>query len=209
MRNFFNLDGPIAQFVGKLATLIWMNTLWFLCCLPVITIGASTTAMNRMMFNLRNDKACNVKEFFRAFASNFVKATVLWVILFAFLALLGTFYYAASFVSSNVLQFVMLVAFCAVFMLGGFAAVYLFPLTAYFENTVGATLRNALLMSVSNYRQTVVVFALTLLPVIALFVSVYWFLYFGYIWVLIAPACLCYLNAGQLLKVFGRYTEEE
>ncbi|MEA4965259.1 MAG: YesL family protein [Oscillospiraceae bacterium] len=208
MKNLFNLDAPIVQFAGKMATLLWMNVLWLFCCLPLLTIGASTTALYRMMFNLRQDKSCTAKDFFRAFAANFKQATVHFLILLLLFAVLYAYYYGICLVTNQVVQFLLLAAFCAMFLFVGFTAVYVFPLTAYFENSVLRTLRNALILSVTHYRQTVIVFALSLLPAIALAVSLYWFLRLGYIWALIAPGLIAYWSSGQLQKVFDSCAEQ-
>ena len=40
-----------------------------------------------------------------------------------------------------------------------------FPWTAYFDNTVSATLRNAIGMGLSNLRQTIYAIVVTMLPV--------------------------------------------
>ena len=45
MTDLFNADGPVLQFVNKIVYSVYLNILWFLCCIPVITVGASTTAL--------------------------------------------------------------------------------------------------------------------------------------------------------------------
>jgi len=62
MRNLFNPDAPIIQALSKFSYLIWMNCLWLVCCLPIVTIGASTAAFYRMAFNLREEKKCTAGE---------------------------------------------------------------------------------------------------------------------------------------------------
>ena len=43
--RFMEYDSPIMCGIGKVMDILWLSTLWFLCCLPVVTIGASTTAL--------------------------------------------------------------------------------------------------------------------------------------------------------------------
>lgn len=40
-----NLDNPVFRIMSRLGDLFLLNLLWAVCCLPVITIGASTTAL--------------------------------------------------------------------------------------------------------------------------------------------------------------------
>ena len=38
-------EGPLANFLSRLIDLILLNIVWFLCSLPVFTLGASTCAV--------------------------------------------------------------------------------------------------------------------------------------------------------------------
>ena len=44
--KFFDMDSPLMQGLGKMADLLWLNVLTLICCIPIVTIGASFTAMN-------------------------------------------------------------------------------------------------------------------------------------------------------------------
>ena len=43
--NLFNEDNFLNQFFLFMGKLIALNLLWMITCIPVITIGASTTAL--------------------------------------------------------------------------------------------------------------------------------------------------------------------
>ena len=45
MKNFFKMEGKFFNILSKIADLLWLNLLTILCCVPVITAGASITAM--------------------------------------------------------------------------------------------------------------------------------------------------------------------
>ena len=45
MNNLLNPDNPVMQFITKIVTTVYLNILWFLCCLPIFTAGAATTAL--------------------------------------------------------------------------------------------------------------------------------------------------------------------
>ncbi len=36
MRNLFNLDGPVLQFINTLVYSVYLNILWFICCIPIV-----------------------------------------------------------------------------------------------------------------------------------------------------------------------------
>lgn len=209
MRNIFNLDAPIIQWLSKLSWLLWMACLWFVCCLPVVTIGASTAALYRVAFNLREEGAHSAQTFFRAFRENFRQATLLWLILALAGGILAAVYIGALALEAAAVRLTVVLVFCAGFVLWGFVFLYGFPLTAYFENTLKNTLVNCLAMSIKHLRQTVLCFALAVIPVTALLISPYWFLRLMYIWLLIYPALASYWITGILSRVFSQYIKDE
>lgn len=74
MNQIFSIDNRFIQLLNKIFCAAWLNILWFLCCIPVFTIGASTTALYYVSFKLvRNEEGNITKQFFTAFRSNFKK----------------------------------------------------------------------------------------------------------------------------------------
>ena len=45
LQGLFNYDNPVWRFIGKLGDLIILNVLWLITSIPIVTIGASTTAL--------------------------------------------------------------------------------------------------------------------------------------------------------------------
>ena len=45
MSSFFNMDSPIMRFLSRLCDLMILNILCLICCIPIVTIGASITAL--------------------------------------------------------------------------------------------------------------------------------------------------------------------
>ena len=45
MNRFFNMDNKFFVFMGRVADLLLLNFLGILCCIPIVTAGASITAM--------------------------------------------------------------------------------------------------------------------------------------------------------------------
>ena len=81
MGRFFNLDSPVMVALTKMADLIIVNLLAFFCCLPIITVGASMTALHYVVLKIVRDEECYiVKSFFKSFKENFRQATVIWLI---------------------------------------------------------------------------------------------------------------------------------
>lgn len=52
MGRLFDLDSPVFSFLSKMADLIYLNILAFICCIPIITVGASMTALNYVVLKM-------------------------------------------------------------------------------------------------------------------------------------------------------------
>ena len=206
MGKIFNLDAPIIQAVGKVGQMMISTLTWLLFCLPVVTAGAATVALCRVMMNLKEDKSCSFGTFFRTFRENFKKGTFLWLILLGCAAVLAIGFYLVVLVENTILRMAALTLFCMLFFLVYILMIYGFPLLAYFENTLSGTVRNAIAMGLSNLRQTIPAIALTLLPLVLMLVSMKFFVMLLFMLLILGPGAICYGVMCLLLPVFQRYT---
>lgn len=162
MNNLLNPEGKVMQFLTKVAYCAYLNILWFICCLPVVTAGASTTALFYVTLKMAKDEEGNVtRSFFRAFKQNFKKATIIWLFLLAgglVLSLDGYIFYHMHFENAlwtigTAIFFVVLVAYAIILM-------YIFPLLSRFENTVKAMFLNSIMLGMRFLLCTVLMAAI-------------------------------------------------
>ena len=84
MGRFFNMDNKFFVFMGKIADLCMLNLLCIICCIPIVTAGASLTALYYVTMKMvRNEEAYIFRSFFRSFKQNFKQATVINIIMLA------------------------------------------------------------------------------------------------------------------------------
>ena len=84
MNFIFGRGTKFLEFATKLSELMWLNFLTFLCCLPVFTIGAATSAMHTVLIQIFRDEESQITAtFFKAFKKNFKQATLVWLIYLA------------------------------------------------------------------------------------------------------------------------------
>lgn len=58
-------DSGIMRVLSKICDIVCLNVLWLVCSLPIITIGASTTALYTVMLKLvKMKKVIYLKGFF-------------------------------------------------------------------------------------------------------------------------------------------------
>ena len=150
MRRLFDMDNPVMKALSVAADLLVLNLLTLLCSLPILTAGAAFTAMSDIVIRLvRQEEGYIVKPFFRSFAGNLKKGSLLGILLLAAAALLY-FDYLAALVYIPALRAG--IAAIAVIVLA--VALYAFPLLARYENTLGGTLKNAATLSVGYFPRT-------------------------------------------------------
>ena len=141
-------DNAVMQFITKVTLSVYLNLLWLICCLPVITAGASTTALFYVTLKMAKDEEGNVtKAFFHSFRANFKQATKIWLILLItgiLLACDGYIFYHMRFenalwVLGTAIFLVAAAAYCILLM-------YIFPLLARFDNTIPAMFKNSIMI---------------------------------------------------------------
>lgn len=148
MRDLLNPDNPVMRFITKTAFSVYLNILWFLCCIPVVTAGASTTALFYVTLKLvKNEEGNITRQFFRSFRESFKLATKVWLIMLALgivLGLDGYVLYHMRFENAlwTIVTAVFLVAAAAYLIV----SMYIYPLMARFDNTVRMMFQNSIMI---------------------------------------------------------------
>ena len=155
MKNMLDLDGPLVRALSDLNTLVILNILTALFCIPVITAGASVAAMHYVimeMFENRGDGAA--REFWKRFKENLRNATPVWLILLA--AAIFIYVDCRIIMGGQMgLPRAMLIPLYIGAFIEASIAVYAFPLTARFVYSTGATFKNSAILAVANFPRTV------------------------------------------------------
>ena len=164
--KFFDLESPLMQILNKVADLMILNILTVFCCIPIITAGASMTAMHYVALKMaRNEECYLARDFFKSFKLNFRQGTAIWLIeLFIILILTGDFLIMSRTEMSfgNVIKVILtVIAFLALFTF-----MFVFPVLAKFENTVMRTIKNAFFIGVLQFPKTIAMMVLAVLPLV-------------------------------------------
>jgi len=163
--GLFHIDSPVMRGLSVLANLILLNWLFLLGCVPVVTAGASLTAMHRVVLQIiRGQETSVAHSFFSAFKSNFKQATGMWLIFLALGGVLAADFMLGPQVLSGSAWYVVLAAAAVLCVLWLMAWIYAFPLQARYENPVARTLKNALVIAAANLPNTIILAALFLAP---------------------------------------------
>ena len=204
MRNLFNLDNPFVQFLARVGDLIIVNVLFLVCCLPVVTVGASLAAMQKVTQAMALDEDNGiVKTFFRGFRENFKQATLLWLMMLVFgVSMLCNYLLITGFIAGTlamVLKCVLVVFSVLVLVM----AVYMFPLMARYQNSLREHAANALILAVVKLPRTVALLVLCALPVVIAVISIQTFLQTLIFWLAVGFGFVSYMSSILLKPVFA------
>ena len=202
----FNLEGKFFSALSRVGDLVILNILFWLCCIPVVTIGASITAMYSVTKKMAEDREGYIlKGFFTAFKENFKQSTIMWLILLVPAVVISVDMYISNYLQPEEFQTFFKGFMLLAWMILIFVIIFAFTLQSTFENTVKNTLKNALLISLAHTPWSLLMTFLALSPFIAM-------LYFGeylgtelLVVFLIWFSGTAYINSFILNKIFKKY----
>ena len=209
MGKWLSPDSKLYQILSTAASFIALNLLWLLCSAPLLTAGVSTAAMYTITRKMaRHEYPTVLPDFFKAFRDNFKKGMLaglvmlfplLLLVLYLFLGLSGG-------MEGNALLRVLI--WLAAGIIGVFSS-YLWPLLAWYDNTLGNTLRNAVLLPLSNLFIALTVTVLNLLPLFLLLRHTAFFLRISFLWLVAGFALTAFVNTQLLRLQFRHVTGED
>lgn len=202
-------DNVVMRALGRLCDFMLLNILWVVCSIPLVTIGASTTALYTVMLKVvKNEEGYIVKGFLGAFKENFKKSTLIWLILAVLGIIIGIDSRVAAGMSST-----MRTVFQSIFIIFSIVwlcvVIYVFPLTARYENSIRNTFKNALILSVAKLPYTLLMLVITAGSVILTFLNTSTLMIGIALWIVIGVSLVTWLNSYLLRKVFEIFHKDE
>lgn len=196
--------------MSKVADLCILNIICVVCCIPVITAGASITAMYYVTLKMvRNEEAYIIRSFFKSFKQNFKQATIINLIML----LIGLVLYVDLNVSKAMqggAGQIFLVIFMAFVLIYFILFLYVYPVLARFYNTIKNTIKNALFMAIRHLPYTVVMVLIAVCPLLLLLVKSYQIQSTLFVlFLLMGFALIAYCNSYFLAKIFDNYMPKE
>ena len=212
-QGLFNYDNPVWRFIGKLGDLILLNLLWTVCSIPVITIGASTTAVYYVTLKMvRDENDSTVRSFFHSFKDNFKQATAIWAIFLAVGLILAFdiwFFVTGQAPVAGIAGNLMTAISGGMAILYLFTYIYVFPIQARFYNPVKYTIRNAFIMSIRHLFQTVGIVCMDILIVIGAIASLFYMPQIFALFILFGMPLMAFANSYLFVPIFKRYSPKE
>ena len=175
---------------GFLGQLIALNLLWIVCSLPVITAGASTTALYYCTLKLHKDGDIRVfHDFFKSFKQNFKQSTLIWILMAA------------------VAVFLYMEKESLVTMPGSMPQIFNYVILAVCIPLILIT--NAFYFAVKHIGYAIAVAVITILPMTMTLVDAKLFPVYLLIWLMVGFSLTAYADSWFMWKLFKPYFKED
>ena len=208
MGGIFDLDGSLMRALNGFADMIVMSLWWLLGCLPLVTIGASTTALYYAAMKSVAHEGTVTRNFWKSYRQNLKQSIVVEVILIILGILLYTLY-RISFGMTGGLSGIAQLGFQVLFFVYLILLSYVFPVLSRFVLTVPQLFRNVLIMCIGDVPRTFGIVVIHLLPLLLIFLRIDWFFTALPMLGALIPGIVATLNAGMFLKIFQKYIPQE
>ena len=198
MNSLFHYDGYLNRILTKLMYIVALNLLFLICSIPVITVGASCTAMYTVLFRfVRNDEPDILKTFFKAFRENLKNASCIWAAMLAAAGTLAVNYYALYHMDGGWTE-ALRVFFNLIFIIWVMLWVYIL---GYFQFSVRVAIAN------------LPVTAAIILIQAAILLAILFFSQYMQMAVILLICCVfslpAYFSTGFLVKIFERFEDDD
>ena len=206
MNTLFSADSDLMRGLTKLADVMILNFLFIVTSLPVVTLGASLTALNFTAMRIGTGECVSVSaDYFRSFRRNFRQATLIGLILALLAGVLAAWYAVlTTFALDPVVELILFAIWYLLAFNLAIMALFVFPYHAMFEGRTRDVFRNARLMS---WRHPLT--SLATLALIALCVTATLFYPqaagYGLLWLLVGFAGIAVINGLLFTRVFSTY----
>lgn len=200
---FFDPDSKPMQVLGSFADMIVLNVCFLVGCVPVVTVGASVSALYAAMLRRQRGEGSSVfAAFWKDWKQNLRPGIACWLMQLAITAFFAfDFWFSIRFSKSapgllGAVEWVSVLGLLAVTLLGSMV----YPQIARFENRVRQYWKNAALL-LAAYPLRAIGNLLLFLPPVILFV--FWrglFLRIGFAFPLFAFSLMTYLSAKVLRR---------
>lgn len=206
MNSIFSMESRLMQGLSKVADIMILNLLFLICSIPVITIGASLTALYSVTLKLaRNEESYISSSFFKAWKKNFKISTVVWLVM---VYLGGTivvdFRLFLGMPQNTSLVLSVILGVVTIFYM--MVLLLVFPYIARFENTIKDTIKNVFLIGMGNFFRMLLALVITLIPVFLTLILKS--KYMSMFWILFSFSAVAYLSSFIYRKIFDKYENQ-
>lgn len=207
--KIFNLDNGIMRFFSRIIDIVVLNFIFIICCIPVITIGASLTAMYSITLKMvKNEESHIIRGFLKAFKQNFRQGTIVGIIAIIIVLFIAIDLRIIAMSGYDSLKVVQVLCYVVAFW-GYIVFLYAFSILARFVHTTKEVFKNSFMISIMNFKWTLLLILINGPFVFMLFYSGVSMLLLFTILIICGFSGLAMIQSFILRKIFERYETYE
>ena len=193
----FNINSGFFKFINRLLDVLFINLLWIICSLPIVTIGASTCAAFSITLKMVDDEEGYIgKTFFKAFKQNFKQGTLMWLITAPCIYILYLLWQMV--IKSEDINAIVIIGVILLTAIAISINLYSYPLIARYENSLKKIIKNSFGICVQFFIKTLILIAVVAVEIIIIMWN-RWTLLAG---IIIGPEFIIYTISGVSKKIF-------
>lgn len=204
----FSYNSKFSQTVNQIVDCFFLSMLWIVFSLPVITIGASTTALYHAVDKVfRKEEGHLFREYWRVFRRDFKRATILWGIALLICVVMAANAFLAfdfTWTNSSLQTGLQILAIFSIAFFGVWMQFW-FPYLARFDDPVRRILKNTLTMMMV---ETKTALRLLILGIIVVALDLVLSKYAPFFVLVLPVAYMVSLNP-IMEKMFARYISQQ
>lgn len=187
--------------IKKLPRLFWLNILWLIGCIPVITIGVSTCAAYAVTLRLADDdeEVSSMRgiaaRYFKAYKQDLLQGIL--ILIFTVACGAGGYFIFKAFQESG-FNIIKIAIFAGYVLLAFVFNMYSYPLIARYSNTFVNTLRNSVALFLQYVNSSLKTLVIIVIELVILYLTRYAF-FVGFV---ILPVVIFYTVSVTVKDIF-------
>ena len=159
--NWLAPDSKFMRAWSNLVDGVWINILMLVTSIPIITIGASTSALSYVTLKMvRGEDPYIWQNFWKSFRQNFKQGTLIWVFSILVFIFLGMDFYIINSQNTVLFAVIRILLWC-VCLVALSVFLYVFPVISHFVCSTAQALKNAVFMTFGPLPYTLVMLVIT------------------------------------------------
>ena len=207
LNSIFSLDNGIMRFFSRVYDIVILNIMFIICCIPVVTFGASVTAMYSVTLKMaRNEESHIVRGFLKAFKENLKQGAIMGIIAIIIVAFIILDLKIIGMIGDNKLNIIKVLCY-AVAIWAYIIFLYAFPILSRFSLTIKQVFKNSFIISIVNIKWTILLILLNIPFVLMLLYSGVAMMLLFTILIIFGFSTMALIQSFIFRNIFDKYEE--
>lgn len=169
MKKRLSIDNPFFEFMGRLGDMLFLNVVFLVCSLPVVTAGASLAALYQSFDDMAEGKFISAfRNFTSAWRKNLKTGTKAWmfVLLSGLLLVFDLTFVGSMRRGANAAWGMIGVGIGCLLVVWEMVFCYIFPVILKGETQIKGMIQKSLYLAVRNFHYTILMAVMNLIPAV-------------------------------------------